>query len=313
MGEEYMKNRTSMELQNQPKISIITPCYNAEKYIEETIESVLNQNYNNIQHIFIDGGSTDRTLEIIEQYPHIDSICERNSGIYDALNRGLENAEGDFIAWINADDMFGDHAFEHFLSEYKKNPQCDLIAGSTIYFDEYNGKRTTRKTVHFTPSCELQHGNITHSGTKLNACFLRRRLVNKVGEFDESLSIAGDTEYLIRIAATKPNAVRTKEVIMKNRVHDKALTHSDESFSDTDETRYREGIRFMREHIQNSDLPKPLYNYCLQDCRSRTINLIKGLTWRGDVTSAIATAISASRFDHRFPLWAILKLIYKYQ
>ena len=97
-----------------PLISIITVCYNAEGTIEQTIRSVLNQTYKNIEYIIIDGFSTDNTLNIIERYK--DSIAmvvsERDQGIYDAMNKGLSLAKGCFIGFLNADDWYDENALE---------------------------------------------------------------------------------------------------------------------------------------------------------------------------------------------------------
>ena len=90
----------------QPKISIITVTYNSAKTIKDTIESVLSQTYKNIEHIVIDGNSTDGTQEIIRSYPKIKMISENDNGIYDAMNKGIEFASGEVVGFLNSDDMF---------------------------------------------------------------------------------------------------------------------------------------------------------------------------------------------------------------
>jgi glycosyltransferase involved in cell wall biosynthesis len=95
----------------EKKISIITPVFNGEKYLENTIKSVINQNYKNIEYIIVDGGSTDRSREIIEQYKNKISkiIFQKDNSMYEAIKKGFELATGDFFYWINSDDFFLDN------------------------------------------------------------------------------------------------------------------------------------------------------------------------------------------------------------
>jgi len=103
-------------LADTPSISIVTPSLNQGRYIEQTIQSVLLQNYPNFEHIVIDGGSTDGTVEILKKYPHLKWISEKDSGQSEALNKGLKMATGDIIAWINSDDWYAEGAFNNVAS-----------------------------------------------------------------------------------------------------------------------------------------------------------------------------------------------------
>lgn len=107
---------------NNVKVSVITPCFNSEKTIQKTLESVLNQTYNNYEYIIIDGKSTDKTLQIIEKYKplfgeKIQVYSEPDKGIYDAMNKGIMKASGDIIGIVNSDDYYELDALENMVNE----------------------------------------------------------------------------------------------------------------------------------------------------------------------------------------------------
>ena len=113
-------------------VSIITVCWNSEKYIRDTIESVLNQTYKNIQYIIIDGKSTDKTLSIIDEYKErfgdrLTLVSEKDSGIYNAMNKGLALVKGELVGIINSDDYYELDAVEKMVEQYK-------LHGSGVYY-----------------------------------------------------------------------------------------------------------------------------------------------------------------------------------
>ena len=120
-----------------PKLSIITPSYNQGAFIEETILSVLNQEYPNLEYIIIDGGSTDNTVEIIKKYESKLTywVSEKDKGQSHALNKGLAQATGEIIGWLNSDDVYVKGAFRKVISAFKTNPDCILVHGDRILLD----------------------------------------------------------------------------------------------------------------------------------------------------------------------------------
>ena len=134
----------------QPLISIITVVYNGEKYLEQTIKSVINQTYNNIEYIIIDGGSTDGTLDIIGQYEkHLAYwVSEPDKGLYDAMNKGIGKANGELIGMINSDDWYELDAVETMVNAFKINPTKTIFHANRFDVIE-SGEKTIRK---FNPS-----------------------------------------------------------------------------------------------------------------------------------------------------------------
>ncbi|MDR1543049.1 MAG: glycosyltransferase [Prevotellaceae bacterium] len=121
-------------------LSIITVTYNAEKHIERTIRSVLVQSYSDIEYIIIDGKSTDRTVEIAKKFPNFQIISEQDCGLYDAMNKGLRLATGDFVWFVNAgDEIFAPDTAQNIADALAKNPEADIIYGQSLIVDE-NGK-----------------------------------------------------------------------------------------------------------------------------------------------------------------------------
>lgn len=125
------------------KISIVTPSFNQGKFIEEAILSVKNQNYNDFEHIIIDGGSTDNTIEILKKYPHLIWISEPDEGQSDAINKGFNRATGDIIGWLNTDDFYLPDIFSIVVNEFK-DLNIDGIYSNSRYVNE-NGKVTSEQ------------------------------------------------------------------------------------------------------------------------------------------------------------------------
>ena len=120
-----------------PTISVITPSYNSGKYIEDAVNSVLAQNYPNFEHIIVDGGSTDNTLQILEKYPHLKWVSEPDNGQSDAMNKGFGMSSGEIIVYLNADDYFEPDAFSNIVHTFEKNPDADMIVGNLkITYDD---------------------------------------------------------------------------------------------------------------------------------------------------------------------------------
>ena len=157
-----------------PKISVVTVCYNAVKDIEGTIKSVINQNYTNIEYIVIDGGSTDETIDIINKYRHkIDYfVSEPDNGIYDAMNKGINLATGEFLVFMNAGDFFYDKTTLTKVIKYlKNNPSTDVLYGNCGF--------TTEDTIqHPSPFWKREKGyqgvGFCHQATYVRVSILKK-------------------------------------------------------------------------------------------------------------------------------------------
>ena len=122
---------------NNPKITIVTPSYNQQEFIEETILSVINQDYKNIEFIIIDGGSTDGSVDTIQKYEKSLSfwISRKDDGQSDAIHKGFKMATGDIVCWLNSDDFFIPGALTNVAKSFEKNPTTDILLGDGMYSD----------------------------------------------------------------------------------------------------------------------------------------------------------------------------------
>ena len=127
------------------KISILTPSYNQGEYLEQNILSVLNQNYDDFEHIIIDGGSTDDTISVLKKYPHLKWVSEKDEGQADALNKGLRIASGDYVGWLNSDDYYEPNIFQTVV-KYFENFDADWVIGNSTYYQQYNGSYFVNKS-----------------------------------------------------------------------------------------------------------------------------------------------------------------------
>lgn len=181
-----------------PKVSIITPSYNQGEYLEETIQSVLNQTYGNIEYIVIDGGSTDNSVDIIRKYEErITFWCsEKDKGQADAINKGLKRATGDMVCWINSDDVLYPNFVEKFVNYFVAHPDVDFLYG-----DVEQGADMQHATI--------RRGEVIDYPTMLRtlrvpmpqqATMWRKSVMDKIGYLDSQWHVLLDREYFMRIA-----------------------------------------------------------------------------------------------------------------
>ena len=180
------------------KVSIITIAYNAEKTIAKTIESVLNQDYENLEYIIIEGKSTDHTLEVIKKYQNkkIHLISEVDNGISDAFNKGIKLATGDLIGLINADDSLLPHAISSLILACKD--ETDVIYGNTIVKDEINN--LIIKKIATSPEQLKYELPFIHQSS-----FVRKNIYQKYGLYSEKYKICMDYEFFARIYQNRVN------------------------------------------------------------------------------------------------------------
>jgi glycosyltransferase involved in cell wall biosynthesis len=200
------------------KISIITACLNNASTIESTIQSVLGQDYPNIEYIIIDGVSTDGTLDIISKYKDKIStfVSEKDKGIYDALNKGLAKATGDIIGFLHADDFYPKTTIISTIIKTFINPNCDCVYGDLQYVDRQNPDKIIRnwKSEPYYDGIFLKGFMPPHP-----TFFTKRKWYEQYGNYNTSFTIAADYELMLRMLHKhKLKAQYIPEVLVQMRV-----------------------------------------------------------------------------------------------
>jgi glycosyltransferase involved in cell wall biosynthesis len=181
--------------ENLPKISIITPSYNQGKYIEDNIQSVLNQNYINFEHIIIDGGSTDNTVEILKKYPHLKWVSECDEGQADALNKGLAISTGEIIGWINSDDYYEIDIF-HDVADAFRDSTVEWVVGLLKKFFEDINLIQPCVCPEITYNKLLEDPDIV----KQQCTFFRKSVIESAGGWKKELYMVMDYDLWIRVS-----------------------------------------------------------------------------------------------------------------
>lgn len=187
-------------MRKNPKITIVTPIYNGEEYIEKCIQSLMNQEYENFEHIIVDGGSTDQTIEIIKRYQGKYSmkwISEPDEGMYDAINKGFKIASGEIFAWLNADDFYFPWTLSVVAKAFEKK-QIEWLTGIPSNTKIYDNVSVTYQLpnlppVYCTPLIKMG----AYDGTRISfvqqeSCFWTKKLWEICGGIDSRYKMAGD-------------------------------------------------------------------------------------------------------------------------
>jgi glycosyltransferase involved in cell wall biosynthesis len=249
-----------MEKKDKNLVSIITPSYNQGRFIEDTLLSVKNQDYPNIEHIVVDGGSTDKTLEILRKYENqydLKWISESDEGQSDAVNKGFRMAKGEIIGWVNSDDGYFDvSAISSVVKFFDKYDDADVIYGDVVRIDENNLILFIIKNRKFNYNYLKKTCSIWQPGA-----FFRQIIIDKF-ELDTSLDIAMDYDFWLRIGK-KHRFQYINKIVAVDRIHKKRkiVERKDEMI--------KESVYLSKEYGQvNRSLLYRLFNIGLYGPRS---------------------------------------------
>lgn len=224
----------------QPKVTIVTPSYNQAHFLEETMRSVLEQDYPNIEYVVIDGGSTDGSAEIIQKYESQLAYwqSQKDKGQTDAINQGFARASGEIFAWLNSDDILLPGAVTAAVRQLQTHPEVGMVYGDCLWINA-DGKKIGNFPAAQTDLKKLRRGYVH---IPQQASFFRADLWKKVGPLDDSFYFAMDYDLWTRLAAEAP-LLYVPELWAAFRLHGdaKSIAEDDRCWPEMLRVHYRDG------------------------------------------------------------------------
>lgn len=206
-----------------PKISVVMPSYNQANYLEEAIESVLNQPYENVELIIVDGLSTDGSVDIIHKYKkraNVKAIVEKDNGQADALQKGFLLCSGEIYAWLNSDDVYAPDAFRRVVETFEQHPQAEVVNGELHVINEHSA------FVAVWPRKKVPAKQWVHHPQPIGqpSTFFRATLYKKVGGVNSMYRYAMDYDLFFRFALAKARFHYIDDCLALFRVHSQSKT-----------------------------------------------------------------------------------------
>lgn len=238
---------------DRPLVSVITPTFNQAAFIEQTLASVRAQTYPEIEHIVMDAGSTDGTLEILQREAeagNLSFVSEPDRGMYDAINKGQARARGAILAYLNSDDAWFPWSLETAVDAFDARPDADLVFGDGIQLTQANAFQRLRL---FAPFDRISLAN--YESICQPAVFWRRRLYERMGGFDAEMRYSADLDYWLRAADAGAVIVHVPEILAIERMHGAAFStaHHDQMVAEIEAMRARHtGIHGTPEDFQRA-------------------------------------------------------------
>ena len=234
------------ERPSRPLVSIITPTRNQASFIVATLRSVANQSYPNVEHVVIDGASTDGTTEILRrsERPHLTWRSEPDHGMYDALNKGLAVARGDYFGYLNSDDLYFPWTVEAAVAAFDAHPAVDFVYGDAVRLVEETGRRQPWLQAPIHTFWLQEWGSLIQP-----TVFWRARVPRAIGDFDDGLRFAGDLEYWLRGAAAGFTFLRIDELLAIDRLHGSSASSAHSEQLAHEAMRIRRRVRGRRPSV----------------------------------------------------------------
>jgi glycosyltransferase involved in cell wall biosynthesis len=251
-----------------PKICIVTPSFNQAAFIAEALESVKAQHYPATEHIVIDGGSTDGTVDILRRYSsepgwdHLRWVSERDRGQSDALNKGFRMATGDIVGWLNSDDRYRLSCFRSVVKGFEINPGTDILYGDYTWIDEQGQITQIRREIAFSYFILKYHHTLYIPST---ATFYRSKIFDDGNFIDENLHFSMDYEFFLRLARTGYHFKHISKLLADFRWHSRSKTVA------SVESQFREFDQIVR---QNSPLLRRFSGSVTQEIALRWLRFL---------------------------------------
>lgn len=280
-----------------PLLSIVTPCLNRAPLVAQAVESVQNQDYPRVEHIVMDGGSTDGTLEVLRRYPHLSVTSEKDRGLYDALNKAIACARGEIIGHINSDDLYEPQVFGALMRTFANHPEADAVVGGALTFEDTSSGASVRQT--YAPFAAQDFLRRATQGVIItNAWFYRRRVFDRIGFFSLDYPLAADRDFLLRFWQAGCVFVPLNLPVYRYRSHGGSLTIGDQHSLGT--VKLLDEYRRLAERLRRDAPEERLRSCALQWLRAIALENVIVLARNGRFTQAGAVAARRLAED---PAW----------
>jgi glycosyltransferase involved in cell wall biosynthesis len=202
-----------METDDRARVSVIIPVYNGERYLAETIESVLAQTYQPLEVIVVDDGSTDDSARVAQSFgPAVSYTYQQNLGTAAALNRGVELASGDYFAFLGADDLWTEDRAQLQMEAFTTHPEVDIVSGHVRQFISPELDDSVKGRIQFSP--ELIPGHV------VPAMLIRREVYFRVGQFETSWVVGAEMSWYLRAKEMGLNLMILPDLVLLRRIHE---------------------------------------------------------------------------------------------
>ena len=280
------------------KLSIITPSLNRKDMLEKVVENVAAQKYPHYEHIIIDGGSTDGTVEWASTQSHIRFVTEPDKGVYDALNKGLALASGDVIGFLNTDDLYAENIFVVIMEGFKDD-LISAVAGKAQVFSHISEGRI-ETSGNYDPRDKSLLECSTLGKNYFNAWFFRRTVFEKIGVFNINYKVAGDRDFMLRFALNNLKYDTVDKLVYLYRRHPGSLT-----FSGADSQRElsaRDHLTLTRFYLRNWKLSAEERDLIAQLHTRECLEMAKRYKKSGNFIKYSSLIIESVRYDSNWML-----------
>lgn len=267
--------------------------------IERAIQSVLAQNYPNVEHVIADGGSTDGTLDVLRKYPHLRVISQPDKNLYDGLNNGIRAATGDVIGHLNSDDFYADNVFQEVMQPFIDDPSLEMVSGGALVID---GESEEQQKILYDFSAdsfkEPSLNNALLSVPIPNARFLRRSLLDRVGLMNIRYPLISDRDFLYRAVVAGVKWASVKSVVYYYIAHEGSLSIKVEN---NVMRRLYEKIGMAEDYLQAGGLSSQALATFKKWHNRETIEAALRTAHSSDWKQAWNLACKGMRYDARWP------------
>lgn len=276
-----------MSVSRYPLVSVVTPSFNTGRFLEETIQSVLTQDYPSIEYIVMDGGSTDGTIDILNSHAHqLTYVSAPDGGVADAINRGFAKVKGEILAWLSADDTYLPGAVTSAVNALAANPEAAVAYGAG-YWTGLGGELLGRyPTASYDPSMFTRECAVCQP-----ACFIRREAMEAVGLLNSELRVSFDYDLWIRLAK-RYRFIHIPEYLATSRMYPENKTLRNRP------TVFKESMALLTQHYGYVPV-RWVYGYLsfLRDHRDQFFEPL-----RYSITTYLLSLPAGIRYNYRHPL-----------